>query len=267
MDELPNIFVVVRPQAFRRDPTYGPFIKTVLRATAARSKATSVSRMLDAFESCEEIVISYRGPEDAFFVLKGVRADLDAAKMVDADGQLLWRASAPSPGPQELVREERGSAQQASLFVLPQRVWVLAVGDARARARQAYATPFARPEPQMDAAALYFVRFDGPNLVNAVRAFREGSLATIFKKVTSVAIALRPKKEGLLVTFQYPTEDPAAWAELALKEISKELAEKPKLTWLNSIRVSREGNAVLARVDLPPSLLQQLSAVVDEGAL
>jgi hypothetical protein len=267
LDEIPEILVVVRPEAMRRDPTYGSFVTAAFRAAAARARATAVTRMLDAFEGSEEVVIGYRGPDDAVLVLKGVRADFDAAKLADADGSMLWHASGQRTGPQELVREERATGLQASLFVLPQRTWVIAVGQARDRARQAFTTPAARPEPKVDPQALALVRLDGPALVRAIPQLRRGSLAALGDRLSSVSVTLRPKKEGMLVTFQYPIEDPAAWAELTLKKVGEQAAEAPKLAWLKGMKVDRQGNAVTARVDLPPALLQDLPGVVNEGGL
>jgi hypothetical protein len=261
-DQIPELYVVVRPVAMRQDPTYGAFVKALMRAAAARSNAVATSRMLDAIEGSEEVVIGFRSPDDAIVVLKGVPAQLDAAKLVDVDGHsALWRSTgAPSTVP-ELVREDRTTLQTASLFVLPRRVWVIAVGRARDRARQAFATPFARPEPQVDPRALVLLRFDGPSLVRAVPPLRKGDLEPVGRRLSSATVALRPGKEGMIVTFQYPDDDPAAWAELTLRQVGERLSNTQKLAWLKTLTVAREGNAVVARVELPPSLLEQLPSV------
>jgi hypothetical protein len=260
-DQIPEIFVVVRPVAMRQDATYGAFVKALTRAAAARSSAVATSRMLEAIEGSEEVVVGFRSPDDAIVVLKGAPAQMDAAKLTDVDGRALWRASGSQAPVPELVREERTTAQTASLFVLPQRVWVIAVGQARARARQAFATPSARPEPKVDPRALAFMRLDGPSLVRAVGPLRKGDLEPLGRKLASATIALRPAREGLIVTFQYPEDDPAAWAEMTLKQVGDRLSNTQKLAWLKTLTVSREGNAVVARVELPPSLIEKLPNV------
>jgi hypothetical protein len=262
-DQIPELYVVLRPIAMKQDPTYGQFVKALIRAAAARSNAVAATRMLDAIEGSDEVVLGFRSANDAILVLKGVPAQLDPARLTDGDGRSsLWR---PAPGQPanvpELLREDRATGETASLFMLPQRVWVIAIGLARDRARQAFATPFARPEPKVDPRALVLLRLDGPTLVRVAAPLRKGDLEPVGRKLASATIALRPGKEGMLVTFQYPEDDPAAWAELTLRQVGERLSGSQKLAWLKTMTVSREGNAVIARVELPASLLAQLPGV------
>src|ERR1019366_6462314 len=106
----------------------------------------------------EEVIIGLRlgrfdTDTDVVVVVRGVRADVDPAALVDADGRPLW-APGPTGRVRELVRAGTGSGAEsseaprneipASLFELPGRTWVIASGEARARARSAFAHAPAR---------------------------------------------------------------------------------------------------------------------------
>lgn len=94
--EAPELYVVLRPQALRRDPVYGPLLQRVSQVAAARSPAVAATRALEAFEYSDEIIISQRptpSGEELVIVVRGVRADIDPAKLVDSEKTPLWRRS------------------------------------------------------------------------------------------------------------------------------------------------------------------------------
>jgi hypothetical protein len=196
-------------------------------------------------------------------VARGVRADVDPARMVDDEGHGLWQPGPPGRVP-ELVRETdaHGHPVDASLFVLPGRTWVIAQGQARARARQAFAHPFNRPQMQLDPDALAIVRIDGPSLVARVHALQDlGGLAAVGHRLRSVSLELPPGAEhSVRATFAYADEDSAATSavtvEQALQAISR--SKREGLAWLGAARVGRAPRSVVVTSPLPGRLIDAL---------
>ncbi|HEX3344463.1 MAG TPA: hypothetical protein VHS09_07805, partial [Polyangiaceae bacterium] len=201
-ETTPELLVVVRAQAAKRDRVYGPLLKRAIEVGRERSAAVASTRVLDAMGDAEEVIVGLRpdtpdAPGELVLVARGVPADIDPGKLVDADGAALW-----GPGPpgavRELVRErdEHGHPAGASLFELPGRTWVIAEGAARVRAREAFAHPFDRPAMKLDPSAVAIVRIDGPSLVQHVRALQDlGGLAAVGHHLRSVTFLLPPGTE------------------------------------------------------------------------
>jgi hypothetical protein len=263
-DRVPDIVVLAHPGAMARDPIYGPLLKSLSRMMAARAPQTAGTRAAEVLESCDEVIFALRerGSSDATVVLRGVRADIDARKLTDQNGRAMW-----AEGPRGTVTElTRAGAADGSLFVLSDRTWVFAMGDARARAREAFAHPFDRPPPLRDDASLFVIRLDGPSLVQGVPRLRAhgAPLEPLGRRLQSLSVALRPGKEGLVATLTYSEEDAAAFAETLLKQVTEALDREgsEKTKWLGQAKVDRPGNyAVVARVSLPPKLLEELPNV------
>ena len=149
-DGTPEIYAVVRPQAIKRDAIYGAFFKNVLRIAQAKTPMRGVTT-LEALEGCEEIIVGIRkdaSGEDSAMVFRGVPASLDPQRMTDASGHPVLRLVDARAKVPEYEWVDRQSTGPGSLFVLPDRTWVGAIGEARARARQAFASPFGRPRPE-----------------------------------------------------------------------------------------------------------------------
>lgn len=258
-DVTPDVYAVVHPQAIKRDPVYGSLWKAVLRIAQAKSEMVGV-RALDAAEGCDEIVVGLSRGE-AVIVLRGVPANLDAQRMQDASGQPLFRVVNERANVQELA--PAGGPTGASMFVLPDRTWVAAIGEAQARARQAFATPFGRPEPKIDRGALASVRLDGEAFLRPRLANRP-ALGAIMKKADALTISLLPGKEGLVARLDYEDDDASAWGEAKIRAIVAELGRAEpdgpggRLAWLKEARVSREGRAVVLRTSVPQRLLEEL---------
>jgi hypothetical protein len=275
-DGVPDVLVVVHPRAIARDSVYGALLKSLSRAIAARAPQTAAmggARAAEAFESSEEVILgasttpSPRGEDDALVVLRGVRADIDPVKMVDDRGAPMWRAAAMVGSVEEFTREGGAGTRPASLFVLPQRTWVVAVGGARERARDAFVRPARRPAPVKDDGALVLVRLEGRALVAAVPRLRArgAPLEPIGRKLEAVSLALRGGKGGLEARLQYGDETAAAFAESAMKDLVQAIARAregtAKLKWLGQARVDREASTVTGRVELPLGLLEALPEV------
>ncbi len=266
-DTTPDVYAVVRPQAIKRDPVYGNFWKTLMRIAQARSEIRGVTS-IEAMEGCDEIVIGMRrdesGAEDAAIILRGVPASLDVTKMSDAAGHPMLRLlDAKSKVPEYEWLDRKNVQQNASLFVLPDRTWVGIVGgDARSRARQAFATPFGRPIPKSDPEALATVRFDAGAFLATPRFHRSSALGPLLKRLRSLTLALKPGKAGIVASLQYEDEDAAAISELRLKQLVEELAKAEsrrfKLDWLRTAQVSHQNNVVAVQLPIPPRLLEEL---------
>jgi hypothetical protein len=202
---------------------------------------------------------------DVVLVARGVRADLDPGKLVDADGRPLW-----DPGPGGRVRElvlRRGPNDTdpgASLFELPGRTWVVAQGDARAHARDAFAHPLNRPAIDLERDALAIARLDGPSLVQRWRLLQEtGRLSAAGRHLTALTLVLLPgENRTVRATLSYADEDAAALAGVAIPEAFRDLARtKPDLFgWLGSATVERPDKRVIISAPLPLRLIDGLPA-------
>lgn len=269
-ETMPELLVVVRAKAARQDRVYGPLVRRAFELGRDRSVAVASTRVLDAMGDAEEVVIGVRpdtvdGPGELVLVARGVPADVDPGKLVDADGTALW-VPGPSGPVRELVRErdEHGHPVAASLFELPGRTWVIAQGDARARAREAFAHPFNRPAMVLDPQAVAIVRIDGPSLVKQVRALQDlGGLAAVGHHLRSVTFVLPPGTErAVRATFAYAGDDDAAFAEVAAREAvgaAARAGNKPAwLPWLAAATVERAPKTIVLAAPLPPQLVDGL---------
>jgi hypothetical protein len=283
-DSTPELLLVLRPRALKEDAAYGSLFRRLLETTRAQSHVVAATSALDAIQDAEEVILAIRleapgRASDMVFVARGTRADLDPGKLVDDDGRAVWQ-----PGPpgrvRELVRErgERGDPDAASLFELPGRTWVVAVGEARARGRAAFARPLGRPPVDLDRDALAILRLDGPSLIARVAPLRErGALAAAGKHLESVTLVLPPgsapskdAKDGdararpadLRATLAYRDEDAAAFAEIAVREQAPKLAHENQdsLGWLGDAKVERPqpGKQVVVTASFSPAVVDAL---------
>ncbi|CAN5738216.1 hypothetical protein BH11MYX4_BH11MYX4_06950 [soil metagenome] len=265
-DGTPEIYAVVRPQAIKRDAVYGVFFKNVLRVAQAKS-AMRGATTLEALEGCEEIIVGIRkdqNGEDAALVIRGVPASLDPSKMTDAAGRPVLRLVDSRARVPEYEWIDRQSTGAGSVFVLPDRTWVGTIGDARARARQAFASPFGRPTPKSDPEALATVRLDAATFLLGPRFANSQVVGPLTRKLRAVTLALQPGKAGVIVQLQYDGEDASALAEMHAKRILDEIARQPpkpgkvSLDWLKTATVTHDNNTVIVKLAIPPRLLEDL---------
>lgn len=261
-DTSPDLVAVMHPQAIRHDAVYGPLLGRLSQLAAARSPAAAATRSLEAFESAEEVLAALAEDGSGMIVLRGVRADLDPARIVDAEGRTLWRTTGVPTRVAEYVRQEGGAT--ASLFVLPERTWVIAVGDARQRAREAFANPSGRPAWKYDRDALVSVRIAGPALLRHVAKLRAtGQLNALGHHLQSLTLGLPAGKEGsVTATFTYADEEAAAIAEVTVRRVVEVIkrSEGTRFRWLADAVVARDEPRVLTlRTPLPKELLRDLS--------
>ena len=252
----------IRPQAIKRDAVYGTFFKNVLRVAQARS-AMRGATTLEALEGSEEIIVGIRKDEtgeDAALVIRGVPANLDPAKMTDANGHPVLRvvdSRARVPEYEWIDRQSTGAGDRGSVFVLPNRTWVGTIGGARARARQAFASPFGRPAPKADAESLATVRLDAATFLTGPRFANSQVVGPLTRKLRAVTLALQPGKGGVVAKLQYETEDASAWAEMHAKRVLDEIAHQPPRAgrsspeWLKTATVTHDGNTVIVTLARP----------------
>jgi hypothetical protein len=280
-DRTPELYLVLRPQKMKRDPVYGAFFKALLRVAEARTEMGGVTT-LQAADGADEVIVGVtrhaeRRGDDVALVLRGVPAELDPEKMTDPTGRPLFHLRDARAKVHELESLDRKTGETSSLFVLPDRTWVVTLGAARDRAREAFAAPFGRPAPEVDPDALAAVRLDAATFLS--RFERSEALGVIVKKLRSATLALRPGKEGLAVDLQYVDEDAAAWAEMQTKrlvdDVARAAAARPPeaepdqrrgrsrrgavtLELLKAAKVSRVNHTVTIRMDVPKRLLEAL---------
>ncbi len=271
-DTTPQLLAVLCPMALRSDKLYGPLLRRVIELARERSRVVAETRALDAMEDAEEIVIGMRpdSPGNAgevVVVVRGVRANVDPGTLVDADGQALW-----APGPQgrvrELVRTEMPTSARAelpvpaSLFELAGRTWVIASGDARDRARSAFAHPLDRPPIHFARDALAVVRIDGPSLVARVRALQStGPFAAVGRRLDALTFDL-PSGPGRQVRaiLSYSDEDAATFSEETVRDVLDAIARKKpeQLAWLSTAKLERPGKRLVVTAPLPEGLVDSL---------
>jgi hypothetical protein len=270
-DGTPELYAVLRPQAIKRDAVYGTFFKNLLRLAQAQSPMRGATA-LEALEGADAIVVGLQrreGGDDAAIVLLGVPAHLDPRAMTDAAGEPLLRSLRGPEGeggaggarvPELAFRDPKG-AVRGTVFVLPDRTWIGAVGAARERARQAFASPLGRPAAtvhRVDPEALALVRVSAQALLRAPRLTRGVVTGPLTRLLDAVSVALLPGKRGVVATLQYADEDASAWAELLVTRLLDESDPDGVRPWLKAASVSREGGDVRIRVAVPPRLLEEL---------
>jgi hypothetical protein len=212
--------------------------------------------MVEAAEATEEIIVGLNKGADAALVFRSVPASLDPQKIADADGRPLFRPVNDRAKVLEYELVDRRMADAGGLFILPDRTWVGALGEARARARQAFAAPVNRSAPKVDPDALAVVRFGGPiaHLLD-----RHPTYGVLAKKLSSATFTLEPGKGGLVIELVYEENSATAYAEMQGRRIVEELAKDEKrFGWLKGSKVAYEGNSVFFRIAVPPRLLEEL---------
>jgi hypothetical protein len=280
----PDLLVSIRPKALRADGVYGPMLRRALEL-AREQRVTSGSLVLEAIEDADEVIAELgewapsapaegSGAQELLLVLRGTRGDIDPARLVGPEGDLLWSAG-PSGAVRELVheRDHDGTPNPASLFELPDRTWVVASGAARDRARDAFAHPSHRPEPSFAPDAFATVRIDGASLVGRVSLLQSsGPLASVGRGLRSVDLDLLappaplpvgapsanriPRREmRALVT--YSNAQTAAAAGNSIRDMLQVVGRlKPAgLAWLEPGRVDLAGSSVAIIEPVPMDLL------------
>ncbi len=269
-DGVPEFLLTLRPKAIERDGVYGRLWGGLVRTTLARYHVAGVSS-LQAITGADEVAVAvHRTPEgdEVLVALVGVSADIDPAKVTDADGHLVFRWAAEGPRTVEYILAD----SQTEMFALPGRTWVVVNRALRERARQAFARPIGRPLLRADTEALATLRLD-PNVFVRPRVGQSAALGQLLRELGGMTLRLDPGARGVLLRLTYEREDASARAESYARQLLAEFAHSDahpvhpahpahsEWGWLAGARVSREGREVTATSALPASLLESLATV------
>jgi hypothetical protein len=289
----PRVLLTLRPKVLLKDPVYGPLLRRALELARQQSHAVASTRLVEAVEQSEEVIAGVLADEGATLrpsgpgaqserlpgqelpgqepivaVLRGMPAELDPAKLVDAEGTLLW-VPGPSGPVRELVHEvdKDGTPNPASLFELPGRTWVIVSAAARARIREAFSRPTGQALPRIDAdadaEALAALRIDGPALVARTRPLSSGMLRAVGHELQSVALMLSPgAAREVRAVLQYADAESSATAAQKLTQVMQALSHgnSPAISWLSSVVVepSPSRSTVVLKAPVPPEILNLL---------
>lgn len=253
----PEVYVVVRPQALRNDKVFGSFWRTLLRAAQARGFARGAT-MTEALEGAQEVILGLNKNEAAV-VLRGVPAQLDPAKMQGDDGKQLFRLQSD---PRNKVLEYAPNdprLSDGSVFVLPDRTWVGALGASRDRARGVFAAPEHRPHLEVSKSALAVGRISG----GFVRLFeKHPRFGSLTKKLDCATFEIDANTGTASIALAYTESAATAYGEMQAKRVTADLAGNDKnREWLKNAKIAYEGDTVYVRFSLPPRLLEELPNV------
>lgn len=281
VETTPELLIVLRPAALAQDKVYGPLLRRALDVLRKVSRVVEATRLFEVMQGAKEVVVGLRPspqpggyPAEAIIVIEGVPANVDPAKVVDAEGHPLWSPGPPGPVRELVLNRDPRNAFDASLFEMEGLTWLIAVGDARIRAREVFQHPLGRPELKVDPEALAMVRIDGPSLVQRIHALQPlGDLAALGRELQSFTATLPPGSDhDVRFTLTYSEEDAAAFSEVATRHAVQVIAqEKPeKLAWLGPATVDRPDKRVVVTLPLPAQLVDALlhagTAPIDFGA-
>ena len=278
IDESRDLVIMVRPRALAEDPMYGPILRRAAQIAAANVRSIRAgSTMLEAFEAADDLVVAVRGDAensalkrarelDAVIVVGGVPSGIDPAKLVDSEGKPLWRVlSEKNPHIIELLPVETSAAGR--LFILPDRTWVIGVGEGAFRVGAALSRSESTaylPEPRPP----FMVKLRGESL-ERIRARTRSALAPLTDRLLGVNLALTSGGEGeIRATFAYSDDQAATHAELRGREVIDLLAEKlaPRLDFMKTAEIKRSRASLELRAKLPAALLKRF-AEADDAAL
>jgi hypothetical protein len=260
-DGPPALLVVVRPARLTRDPLYGPLVRRASELAAARVAVGEAvgATALSALERTDEVILGAydHDARDAVVALRGVPADIDAARVLDTNGKPLWQHARDLPGGVEELAPADATAK-AALFVLPRREWVIAVGDAAPRARAAFADERHRDDAGLEVAdePLVVASLRGAALLRARPSLTTGPLAPVVRDLDVVTLGLEPGPEGavgeVVARLVYGEPAFAERSEACVNEVLAAFTRRfEKAPWLHAVKVSRDGSAVVVRGRIP----------------
>jgi hypothetical protein len=262
-----EVTVTLHPPALARDAVYGPLLQRASAMAAAYAGPRTVgTTALAAFERTEEVVVaSNDATAEAVVVLRGVPGDLDAGRVVDEHANPIWRPVVGDVSPR-VVEYEPTIAADAALFVLPQRIWIIATGDAKARTREALLGPISASSLSGEDATLAVLSIRGSALVRRDARLRDGALAPLGRALLRASFELTPGAEGVIAA-RFVYADPAA--ARASEETARDVVaafrrrlqnpNPPPLSWLAAAGVECSAATVTVRAPIPKSWLEALA--------
>jgi hypothetical protein len=262
-----EVAVTLHPPMLARDRIYGPLLRRASAMAAAYAGPRTVgTTALAALERTEEVVVaSNDATAEAVIVLRGVPADLDAARIVDERARPIWREVVGDVG-RNVVEYEPVTPADAALFVLPRRLWIIAVGDTRARTREALLGPISASSLLGEEAPLAVLSIQGPALVRREARLREGALGSLGRSLVRASFELAPGAQGLIdARFVYAETAAACASEQTVREVVAafrrrlESLDPPSLAWLAAAGVERSTTTVAVHAPIPKAWIHALA--------
>jgi hypothetical protein len=262
-----EVTVTLHPPALERDAVYGPLLQRASAMAAAYAGPRTVgTTALAAFERTDEVVVaSNDATAEAVVVLHGVPGDLDAGRVVDEHGNPIWRPVIGDVSPR-VVEYEPAIAADAALFVLPQRIWIIATGDAKARTREALLGPISASSLAGEDATLAVLSIRGSALVRRDARLRDGALAPLGRALLRASFELAPGAEGVIdARFVYADPAAAHASEETARDVVAAFRRRlqslnpPPLSWLAAAGVECSAATVTVRAPIPKSWLEALA--------
>jgi hypothetical protein len=271
-----DLRVTLHPPAVVYDRVYGALLrKASALAAAYAGPRTMGTTALAALERTDEVDAAINDAGEAVVVLRGVPADLDVTQVVDEGGRAVWR---PVVGDlrHTFVEYQPAAAADATLFVLPERVWVVASGDARMHTREVLVTGAGPVSFVEGDTGLAVLSIRGAALLRRDGRLRSGPLAPLGRSLVRASFELAPGAQGLLLARLAYSEDLAAsGAEQTARDIvsafrrilhetekdrnAKAPREPPPLSWLAAAGVERAGALVTVRAPIPRPWLDAIA--------
>ena len=271
LEPNPDLVVVIRPQAVRGDPIYGPLVRRALSLARARNPLAAPSGAYEAMDEADEVDLVARDLAqerlaELAIVIHGVRASVDPARLVDEHGAALWvpGPSGTQPDVHEFVRPPGADGQtpDASLFELPERTWVFATGPARARARSAFAGAWRAAPVEVCGNLPVALQISGRALAAHIQALRPpGLLAPLARKLRSVTVTPSLDDSSTVqAVFTYDDAGAVAPAGATAKEALAALstANSTDYGWLAASSVETSACCVVVTTPLPAGLVNGL---------
>jgi hypothetical protein len=262
-----EVTVTLHPPALVRDAVYGPLLQRASAMAAAYAGPRTVgTTALAAFERTDEVVVaSNDATAEAVVVLHGVPGDLDAGRVVDEHGNAIWRPVVGDVSPR-VVEYEPTIAADAALFVLPQRIWVIATGDAKAHTREALLGPISASSLAGEDATLAVLSIRGSALVRRDARLRDGALAPLGRALLRASFELTPGAEGVIdARFVYTDPAAAHASEQMARDVVAAFRRRlqnpnpPPLSWLAAAGVECSAATVTVRAPIPKAWLDALA--------
>jgi hypothetical protein len=282
LDELlsqpADVTLTLHPPAIVRDRVYGPLLRRASALAVAYAGPRSLgTTALVALERTEEVDAAVGDGGEAVVILTGVPADLDVTQVVDELGHPVWKLALGDVR-QSFVEYQGASASEASLFVLPQRTWVVAAGPARARTREVLVGSMGSVSFPATDVSLAELSIRGGALVRRDARLRTGALAPLGRSLEKASFALTPGAEGVIVArFLYREETAAEDAEKTVHDVvaafrhsleriendgglgASSRKEPPPLVWLAAAGVERTSATVNVRAPIPRGWLDAIA--------
>jgi hypothetical protein len=243
-----ELFARMRVAELMRDERLKGLVEPMRKTALARADASiAITPVLDR---CDELVVASRDGE-MVIALVGVRADTGPDVIKDRRGDdALHEVGHP-----EHITEWQTERGEASLFVMPGRVWVIAAGPQRGRVRRALLSP--APSTLEPSEYLAEMRLRGDQLVRQIPGLGAGQLADVGSHLSTMHVSVRSKQaipiadggveragDRLVVRLDYDQPLDRERAERVLAHVRELARETGKLGWFAPVDIRGESRTI-----------------------